>query len=133
MTQGKLFSMCAALAITAGGLLVMAPSASAVERPVVVVAPETDVPTRRVSYADLNLAALAGEKMLYRRVGQAVRSVCSESVDHSSDFYAEMACRDFAWAGAQPQIKLAVKRATEIAANGSSLIAVQAITIAVSK
>ena len=133
MTYSKIFSMCAALAATMGGLVVMAPSASAKERPVVVVAPETEAPTRRVSYTNLNLATTAGEKMLYHRVGQAVRVVCNESVGSSPSFYAEVACQDFAWKGARPQIKRAVQRASEIAANGSSLMAVQAITIAVPK
>lgn len=131
MSYSKILSMCAALAVTAGGLSVMIPLAEAKERPVVVVAP-ADVITRRVSYADLNLASRSGEKLLNRRVGSAVRSVCNEAVGNS-DFYGELRCQSVAWHGARPQIRRAVQRALDIAATGSSPIAVVAITLAIPK
>ena len=132
MTYSKILSMCAAVAVTAAGLIAMTPAASAQERPVVVVAP-TDIPTRRVSYVDLNLATSSGEKMLNHRVGNAVRSVCKESTGNTLDLYGTIACRDFAWDGARPQMKRAVRRAQEIAATGSSSIAVAAIVLAAHK
>ena len=129
MTHCKILSMLAAVAVTAGGLIAMAPAASAKDRPVVVVAP-LDVPTRRVSYVDLNLTTPAGEKLLNRRVASAVRSVCNEARGISSDFYATIACRDGAWDGARPQMKRAVRRAHDFAATGSPLIAVGVIVLA---
>ncbi|MDP9421652.1 MAG: UrcA family protein [Pseudomonadota bacterium] len=112
--------------------MAMAPAASAKERPVVVVAP-ADIPTRRVGYADLNLATSTGEKTLNHRVAGAVRSVCKEAVGNAFDFYGMIECRDFAWDGARPQMKRAVRRAQDIAATGSSSIAVAAIVLAAHK
>lgn len=130
MTYNKILSMCAALALTAGGLFAMTPAAVARERPVVVIAPASDLPTRRVSYADLNLASLAGEKTLLTRVSRAVKWVCMESVGPSPLYYAEQGCRSYAWRGARPQIDRAMQRHREIASTGTSLIAVAAISIA---
>ena len=130
MTYGKIFAMCAAMTVTAGGLFAMTPPASAAESTLVVTAPDEALPTRRVSYADLNLASRVGEKTLHRRVGKAVTSVCDEAVGPSANYYVEMSCRSFAWNGARPQMNLAVKRAQEISLNGISLIAVTAIHIA---
>jgi UrcA family protein len=124
--------MFAALAVTAGGLIAIMPPASAKEQPLVVYAPP-DLPTRRVSYVDLNLTTPTGEKMLNRRVAGAVRSVCNEATGPTLNFYATNACRDVAWDGARPQIKRAVLRAHEMAANNSSLISTQAILLVVQK
>lgn len=132
MTYSKIISLCAAIAVTAGGLVAISPAVSAQARPVVVLAPP-DVPTRRVGYADLNLATSSGEKMLDRRVGQAVRSVCNEAIGNGFDFYGMIECRDFAWDGARPQMNRAIRRAHEIAATGSSPIAATAIVLAVSR
>jgi UrcA family protein len=132
MTYSKILSMCAAIAVTAGGLTAMSPSASAKDRPVVVVAP-SDVITRRVSYTDLNLAIRSDEKTLTRRVGSAVRWVCEEALGNARDFYAEMQCRDVSWDLARPQMKRAVQRAHDFAAAGSSPIAAEAIVLASAK
>lgn len=133
MTYGKLLSMSAAVALAAGGLVIMAPSASAKDRPVLVVAPSDLAPTRRVSYADLNLASAAGETTLNHRVRGAVSAVCRDSVGSTSSSFAKQACRRFAWAGARPQIARAIQRARDIAATGSSTIAATAITIVTPK
>jgi len=133
MTYGKVFAMCAAVTITAGGLFAMTPPAVAAEPPLVVTAPDTDLPTRRVGYADLNLASKAGEKTLHRRVGKAVKSVCDEAVGPSASYDIDLSCRSFAWSGARPQMALAVKRAQEISLTGVSLISVGAIQIAASQ
>jgi hypothetical protein len=39
-------------------------------------------------------------------------------------------CRSFAWGGARPQMNLAIQRAQELAANGTTNIAPVAIMIA---
>ena len=133
MNYGKLLSMCAAVALTAGGLVVLSPPALGKEKPVVVVAPVDQAPTRRISYADLDLASLAGETTLNRRVRGAVSSVCNEAVGPSPVLYAEQACRKFAWSGARPQIADAVQRARDIASRGFSPIAATSITIVTPK
>lgn len=103
------------------------------DEPVVVTGqPEEAVPTRRVSFADLNLASTAGQKTLDRRVGGAVRSVCLEATGPNPLDWAEYACRADAWRGAKPQMARAIERAQQLAANGSSSIAPVAITISVS-
>lgn len=130
MTYSKLLGMLAAVAVTSAGLFAFTAPVSAKGKPIVVVARQAeDVPTRRVSYADLNLASLSGEKMLTRRVTGAVRSVCNESVGDGGNVHDYFDCRSFAWAGARPQMTLAIQRARQIARAGSSSIAAVAITI----
>lgn len=127
----KIVPLCAAIAITTGGVVLLGSPAHGKQRPVVVTAPalpDDDYPTRRVSYADLNLATMAGEKRLHRRVSGAVRVVCFESVP-SGTVYEVDSCRRYAWRGAQPQIDRAVMRAREIASTGKSSIAATAITL----
>lgn len=132
----KLTSLLAACAITALGLALAAPAVAA-PSPVVVTATSEDIPVRYVSYRDLNLAQADGEKRLVRRVSSAVKSVCIESSGGDPAPRAALNrlkmndCRDYAWAGAQPQIERAVQRAREIAQNGWSSIAPVAISISV--
>lgn len=130
MTYSKILSMVAAVAVTTGGLIAIIPTASAKERPVVVLGPVDEVPTRRVSFVDLNLATPAGEKSLYRRVANAVRSVCYEATGPMAGFYETNACRGYAWDGARPQMKRAMLRAQELAAGGSTAVSIQAIVLA---
>jgi hypothetical protein len=59
--------------------------------------------------------------------------VCNKAIGDGFDPYAEHACRSDAWAGARPQMALAVQRAREIAATGSSNIAAVAISVAFAK
>lgn len=114
-----------ATALTAAASAVHATDPS--DEPVIVRAqPDDLLPTRRVSYADLDLASLSGEKTLYSRVSGAVSDVCAEqifAIDKGQ-------CRRFAWNGAKPQMKRAIARARDIAANGFSTIAPVAIRIA---
>ena len=125
----KVIVLAASIAITGAGLVVLAPSASARERPVVVTARDLEAPTRRVSYADLNLASLQGERTLNGRVDHAVTDVCAESAD-GSRYFQDMDCRNFAWRGARPQIARAVQRARELTLTGRSSIAAAAIVLA---
>ena len=131
MQWGKSLSMISAVALTGTGVLAISPADA---KPgnggteTVYGRFDPDVPRRVVSYRDLNLASLAGEKTLNRRVGGAVRIVCSESVP-DGDFYQEMLCDKHAWGGARPQIALAVMRARQIASTGTSAILPVAITL----
>ena len=124
----KVIILMASVAITGVALMGIAPSASAKPQSAVVTALDPDAPTRRVSYADLNLASLQGEKVLNRRVGSAVTDVCREATN-GIGYYEDTKCRSFAWGGARPQIDRAVLRAREIASTGQSSIAAAAITL----
>ena len=109
------------------------PTALAQNRPVTVYAPPSEeFRTERVSYRDLNLASRAGEKMLTKRVGGAVRRVCSNEGGNissaDSDYHF---CARGAWGDARPQMAQAIARAHEIALYGKSSIAATAITISV--
>ena len=83
--------------------------------------------TRHVPYGDLQLASKAGQRVLYRRVGVAVREVCPLTAE-DGNWYDIEDCRRFAWRGARPQMKRAFDRAL----SGSSL-AMSSITISASK
>ena len=82
----------------------------------------------RVTYDDLNLAAVRGEQTLQRRVRGAARQVCAPNDDHSVNRPISR-CVSGAWNGALPQIDLAVRRAREIASTGRSSIPVVAIGV----
>lgn len=108
-------------------------AAVAKDRPVVVYGQQDPlIPTRHVSYADLNLASAAGQKTLYRRVDVAVDDVCEDATGPSALSIAQQQCHKFAWSGAKPQMERAFQRATEIAQTGHSSIKLAAIRIAVS-
>ncbi len=125
----KIIFAAASVAITGAAFTALAPEASAKARTATVTAAnDPDLVTRRVSYADLNLASLPGERALNRRVGSAVDSVCSEIL-HLGDFFADTRCRIKLWSGARPQISSAVMRARQIAQTGHSSIAAAAITL----
>lgn len=125
--------------VAAGGAALIAGVAvGAVASPVsakspsaVVYAPDPERITKRVSYADLNLASDAGAKVLKRRVGSAVSNVCLQTVgsDTGTGLFEFQSCRSFAWQGAEPQIARAVQRSRELAATGRSSIAAAAIVI----
>jgi len=129
------FSRCVAVGAT---LLVSSLSTPAVagNQPIVVPAPSRDeIVVRHVSYADLNLAAAAGERTLVGRVRYAVNDLCSEVVGGSPRSFmlrpAEARCSGASWDQARPQIDLAVRRAREIALTGKSSIVAAALIIAV--
>lgn len=103
--------------------------AFAKQRPIVVTAPKgEDLPTRRVSYRDLNLATWDGEKTLRGRFNVAAREVCLDGGHELFDAEFD-GCQSFALRGARPQIARAVQRAREIAANGHSSIPLVAIAL----
>jgi UrcA family protein len=130
MIGEKALSALAACAVALCGVAIAAPGIAKERRPIVVTGPSKDeLPTRRVSYRDLNLATSYGERTLHRRVGYAVKDVCIESVGGSATFHEASRCRIFAWGGARPQIARAVQRAREIAQFGTSSIPAVAISI----
>jgi UrcA family protein len=136
MNYSKAFSLYAVTAVAAIGLLAAATPAFSKGAPVFVTAP-VDMLSRHVSYADLNLASVAGESALERRVGTAVTGLCLDATggnDGGTKFkLSMMRCDREAWNGARPQIDRAVRRAQGIAATGASSIAAAAITISLPK
>ena len=136
MTYARIISMCAALGLTAGTFALIALPAFAKTEPVVVAAPAPpDLVRRHISYADLNLASLAGERKLNRRVGNVVSELCSEATGGADGSFTMniqiRKCTSSAWEQAGPQISQAVQRAHEIASTGTSALAATAITIAI--
>ena len=120
--------MCGVVVVSA--VPVMAEAKSISDRPVVVIAePEQMPPTRRVGYADLNLATQIGERTLVRRVRTAVKDVCEEEVGPSPLFYYEYSCRVLTWKDTRPQVDQAIARARGMAAAGSPPIAAAAIVV----
>jgi UrcA family protein len=130
MKHIRAISLCAAIAVTA------TTPAFGRSAPVFVTAP-VDVVTRHISYADLNLASVAGERALQRRVGTAVTDLCLDATggnDGSPKYKLSMIhCSGEAWNGARPQMARAVQRARDIASTGSSSIAAAALTISLPK
>ena len=100
------------------------------DRPLVVIAePEPMPPTRRVGYADLNLATQVGERLLVRRVRSAVKAVCEEEVGPSPLFYHEHSCRVLTWKDTRLQLDQAITRARAMVAAGSPDIAAAFILV----
>ena len=130
MSYSRALSMCGATLVAAVAIGTVAYPLEARPGPTLeVVAHPDDYVVRRVSYADLNLASAPGERTLGRRVAGAVVDVCNEAGGGNSTDLVYRDCATGAWRGARPQISLAVQRAHEIAATGSSSIATVAITV----
>lgn len=132
----KALSLCAAAALTGLSVIAVTP-AQAKSDPVVITGQRIgDLPTRRVGFADLNLASAAGQRTLERRVGFAVKQVCfagGHAIDQTVESYANFrGCSDFAWDGARPQIAAAVDRARALALNGNGAVAVGSVAITIS-
>ena len=133
MKHEHFWVMCAAagtalaLMVGAAGAAIAAPQRTAVAT--VVGERLEDGLSTRVSYADLNLASARDERILNRRVAGAARDVCDPHLSYGPRDFG--GCMSYAWRGAKPQIALAVKRAHEIARNGTSSIPAVAISIAV--
>ncbi len=104
----KLLSTIAAIGTTVA-LALSAGPATAREN-IVITGSQDDALTRtqRVAYSDLDLATQRGERVLNRRVGVAVREVCSHDSEH---FFVLRPCMLTAWSDARPQIANALERA----------------------
>ena len=91
---------------------------------------DPDTRTQRVSYKDLNLTLASHQRTLNGRVGRAVTWVC-EPMDNEAGYSRDFRmCKSGAWGSARPQIALAIQRAHEIAATGTSTIPPVAIVLA---
>ncbi len=125
-----MFNLSRAVGVIAICAVSLVPVSAIARRPLIVTAPQTsgDIPSRHVSYADLNLARHEGQRTLNLRVDSAIENVCSDSGWQASE-KGFGACRDHAWAGARGQVANAIQRATEIATTGHSALSVAAISI----
>ena len=136
MNYFKLLSFSAAVVLASGVFMLVAPPAYGKERPVIVVA-NPDILTRHISFADLNLASLSGERTLNSRVVGAINGLCSEATGGEDGSFmttlANRKCSNSAWSQARPQIAQATQRARDIAFTGVSPIAAAAITIDLAK
>jgi len=122
--------------MTALSLLAVTP-AVAKSKPMVVTAQRAaDLPTEWVSFRDLDLVAAEHQVALERRVGYAVKKVCRASDQQAQrtleSYTLYVACSDFAWDGARPQIAAAIDRARALALNGNGAVAVGSLAIAIS-
>jgi len=131
-----LFSTVGSLTVALAGLVAPSP-AFAMERPVMVSSTGSDSMTRRITHADLNLASAPGEATLNRRVGIAVRNLCSATTGGDRMGFVrntmEHNCRISAWNQARPQIDWAVRRAHEIGSAGIAPIEASAPTVVLPK
>ena len=116
----------AVLSGVTASLLLTVPSA-AQQRPVVVYGEQNQLNTERVPYGDLDLSAGAGRKLLYARVGKAVRNVCD--FDAAAIVVDYRSCSTAAWKDARPQIAEALDRAGQLALAGAPTTSAAALTI----
>lgn len=129
MTDLAKHLLAAAAAVLAAGSAVVIAAGPAQAKDITVYAePIDDALTRRVSYADLDLASEQGQAKLNGRVSQAVSFVCSPFDARGAD-RSRASCKKVAWLGARPQITRATERARQLAATGTSSIAPVAIAI----
>ena len=114
MKLGQFLAFGAAVAVTTtGGMVMFAAPASAEQ----VVVHATEIPTKLVRFADLDLANRDGQRTLKRRVSTAVYAVCEGSESYAT-FQSDGFCRTAAWDKATPQIDAAIQRAQFAALNG---------------
>jgi UrcA family protein len=109
--------------------LLLAVPATADQRPVVVYGEQSQLNTERVPYGDLDLSAGPDRKLLYARVGNAVRNVCN--FDTAAIVGDYRACSTAAWKDARPQIVEALDRAGQIALTGAPATSAAALTISI--
>lgn len=138
MDYGRAIAICSATLVAAVALGTAAVAVQAHSLPSVISAKleAPDILTRRVAYADLDLAFPTGERTLNRRVRGAISSLCSDAArfDGSIEANNVMAqCDHAAWMQARPQIKRAVDRARDVASTGTSPVVAAAIAIAFPK
>jgi UrcA family protein len=131
---GRLLFIGAATMMSLGGVAFDSPAfAKAV--PVIVYAPG-DLLTRRIDYADLDLASPPGERALNRRAHAAVSSLCSEVARFDGTVEANnivAQCYNSTWEQARPQIDRAINRARDLASTGSPSTLATSIAIVLLK
>lgn len=118
MNYGHIFAFSAAVTLTAGGFVATASPAVAASGDLEVSVHA--IPTRLVSFGDLDLTLPAAQKKLNRRVAAAVNTVCDGSESYAT-FQSDGFCRTASWNRARPQIARAINDARLLASNGGKL------------
>lgn len=136
MDYRKAIAICGAALVTAVALGTAALAVDARSAPAGLISRPSgrDLGTRRITYADLDLASVPGERKLNRRVGGAIRSLCSEAARFDGTVEANnlmSQCHGVVWQQARPQIDRAVQRARGVASTRAPLMASAAIVLAV--
>lgn len=80
-----------------------------------------DTIEEKVYYSDLDLTSEAGQDTLDRRIRGAVKRVCGPIEPSAVGYLAHSACKKAAFASARSQMRVAVARAGERKAIGTSL------------
>jgi UrcA family protein len=120
-------------AAASAALLFGGGGASAEPRTVTVIA-APDTYTMRVAHADLDLASADGTRALSKRVTKAAHQVCNPGLyDDGLSSQEQIGCFAGAVSGARPQVAQLIKRASELAENGSSAIPAVALTVSAGK
>ena len=112
---------CSAAAFAAVAILATSAPAQPPRETTVLAPGDGSIRTERVTLAGLDLRSKPGQRTLYRRVGLAVKHVCSfDGIDYDN----RLSCEDDAWAGSRPQIRAAITRAHDygIAATSISIL-----------
>lgn len=107
------------ITMVAATALVAATQSQAQTPPIIV---QSDVPTARVSYADLDLGSAAGRHTLEGRASRAAAGLCLANRSRPLDqAMAERQCYSFAMSHARIDIDLAVARAKTTFALGPTI------------
>lgn len=97
------------IAALLSGLALCYAAPAAAQEPVFVYGEALSANSERVTFADLKLASLSGQKRLHKRVGGAIERVCDLDLGRDGlqdrGYYA---CADAAWGSAAPQIAEAI-------------------------
>lgn len=138
MNYGRAIAICGAalVAAVALGTASFAVEAQSIRSVLGAQPDEHGMLTRRITYADIDLASPLGERTLTRRVRGAIGSLCSEATRFDGSVEADDVrgqCDHATWMEARPQIDRAVHRARDTASTGTSPSIATAIAIAFTK
>jgi UrcA family protein len=87
----------------------------------------------RVSFADLDLTSLPGQKMLVQRVKGAVRVACKDVLVQPADPLTDAHCRAATWSNTRPQVNRAIAKSHQLASLGHTRVALAAISVSVAQ
>ncbi len=102
-----------ALPILAGAGVLLMPAPAIAQQDEIVVTGGLEVPegyepvSRKVKINDLDLTTTSGVEEMEKRVGKAVKKVCSDVKQRKMRDY----CHNYAWSSARPQMDEALEKA----------------------
>ncbi len=102
--------------IGAASAVAQVPQTPTTEQSIIVthkLVPSPDLIVRTVFIGDLDLKSVAGQKLMEKRVNDAVEEMCAvPNPIPTQGRNMSRPCRDEAWASARPQMDQAIKRAS---------------------